>query len=171
MKQNYPLKIAYVYHNTVYTSERGIYFGTRAMVDDAVVGNLVFASKPISGEIMRQSGNLTDTLANAAQYVNAPSFDSLLDGFLSQARESAKVRPSTFPCFIPTRITRWISMAFPKYRRKARCAFEGPMPGQGTNPGWQPNAGIKTPAPPSPNPLPVLVWISRQDSRPAGARR
>jgi hypothetical protein len=74
-KHNYPLQIAYVYNNTVYTTGRGIYFGTRAMVDDAVIGNLVFASKPISGTIMRQSNNLVDSLENAPMYVHAPSFE------------------------------------------------------------------------------------------------
>ncbi len=29
-RHNFPLKLAYVYNNTVYTTERGIYFGTRA---------------------------------------------------------------------------------------------------------------------------------------------
>src|SRR5262249_44836001 len=42
-KHNFPLQLAYVYHNTIYTSGRGIYFGTRATVEDAVVGNLIFA--------------------------------------------------------------------------------------------------------------------------------
>ena len=50
-KQNYPLKIALVYNNTIYTSGKGIYVGTRAQIDDAVVGNLVFGTTPISGAI------------------------------------------------------------------------------------------------------------------------
>ena len=55
---DYPLNVAYVYNNTVYTSGKGTYCGSRAGVDDAVVGNLVFALIPISGQIMRQSDNL-----------------------------------------------------------------------------------------------------------------
>src|SRR5262249_20038183 len=46
--QNFPLRIAHVYNNTIYTSERGIYFGSRAVLEGTVMGNLVFALTPIS---------------------------------------------------------------------------------------------------------------------------
>lgn len=73
--QNYPLRVANVYNNTVYTSGKGIYFGTRAIDGDAVIGNLVFASIPVSGSIMNQAGNIVDSLQNASRYVKSPSFD------------------------------------------------------------------------------------------------
>ncbi len=70
---NGPLKVAYVYNNTIYTEGRGIYFGTRAQIDDAVVGNLVFALIPIAGTIMRQSGNLVGAFEDAPKYLKSPS--------------------------------------------------------------------------------------------------
>jgi hypothetical protein len=38
--------------------------------------------------------------------------------------------------------------------------FRGAYAGEGTNPGWKPQADIKAPRAPAPNPTPTLVWIS-----------
>ena len=162
--QNFPLKIAYVYHNTVYTTERGIYFGTRAQVDDAVVGNLVFASKPISGEIMRQSGNLTDTVASASNYVNAPSFEAGSMDFYPRAEKCAGAPVDLSLFHTDTGYTLDFN-GFSKVQEKGEVRFRGAYAGGGTNPGWQPKMDIKTPAPPSPNAAPLLVWISPASAR------
>ena len=45
-QQHLPLQLAYVYNNTVYTKQSGIYFGSEAAAKDAVIGNLVFAATP-----------------------------------------------------------------------------------------------------------------------------
>src|SRR5579871_623763 len=74
-KQNYPLQVALVYNNTIYTSGKGIYFGSRAERYDVVAGNLVFGSTPISGAITSQSNNTVDSIARASKYVKSPSFD------------------------------------------------------------------------------------------------
>jgi hypothetical protein len=158
-KQNNPLQIAYVYHNTVYTSGRGIYFGTRAMVDDAVVGNLVFASKPISGSIMRQSGNLADSLENASKYVNTPSFDKGAMDFypLPSKCQGAAVDLTLFPT--DEDYTLDFNGTF-KASLKGAVVFRGAYAGEGSNPGWQLQADMKAPRPPAPNPTPALVWIN-----------
>lgn len=157
--QNNPLKIGYVYHNTVYTSERGIYFGSRAMIDDAVVGNLIFAREPISGTIMRKLSNLTDTQAHAGEYVNAPSFEiGSMDFYPKPGKgEGAPVDLSLFHS--DTGYTEDFN-GFSKVDGSAGVRFRGAYAGSGANPGWQPQAGIKTPAPPAPKTAPVLVWIS-----------
>ena len=68
------LKVAYAYNNTVYSTLKGTYFSVLPSVDYAVVGNLIFAAAPISGFISNFANNITDTVANAVTYVNAPSF-------------------------------------------------------------------------------------------------
>lgn len=68
-----PLRQARVYNNTIYGAAEGIVFGNAAPQGDAVMGNLLFAVTPIKGTIVNQKDNLTDTVANAAMYVNAPS--------------------------------------------------------------------------------------------------
>jgi hypothetical protein len=157
-KQANPVKIAYVYHNTVYTAERGIYFGSRAMVDDAVMGNLVFASKPISGQIMRQSGNITDVLANAAQYVNAPSFDADSMDFYPKPGK-CEGAPADLSLFHTDADYTMDFNGTSKVQAKGAAVFRGAYAATGSNPGARSPAGIKLPPPPSPNAPPVLVWV------------
>lgn len=158
-KQNYPLQIAYVYNNTVYTSGRGIYFGTRAMVDDAVIGNLVFALTPISGTIMRQLNNLVDSLENAPKYVHAPSFElDEMDFYpLPGKCQGAAIDLSLFPTDEDYTLD---FNGTSKTSLKEAVVFRGAYAGEGTNPGWKLLADIKAPRPPAPNPTPTLVWIS-----------
>jgi hypothetical protein len=66
------LQIAYAYNNTVYTANTGISVATAA-VDDFVTENLVFAATPFAGA-SHAANNITAALADAAAYVNAPSF-------------------------------------------------------------------------------------------------
>jgi hypothetical protein len=73
--QNFPLKVAEIYNNTVYTFGKGIYFGSRALVDGSVVGNLVFALIPISGMVTNESANLTAPFEDAAVHVRSPSVE------------------------------------------------------------------------------------------------
>lgn len=142
--QDLPLKIAYVYNNTIYTSQAGIRFGTAASVDDAVTGNLVFAATPITGTIAHSSNNMQDTVANAVLYVAAPSFTlGSMDFFpkLGKAQGSA-IDLSTF-----TFDTDY-SLDFngtSKTAAKGSIVFRGAYAGDGTNPGWDLQAGIKPP--------------------------
>jgi hypothetical protein len=161
-----PLKIAHVYHNTVYTSDDGIYFGSRAMLEDAVVGNLIFAHKPISGQIMRQGDNLTESAENAPRHVNAPSFN--LNSMNFYPREGkcsgAAIDLSALAGDVD------YSLDFngrSKVAAGGAVIFRGAYAGAGSNPGWQIQAGIKPPPPPSPGGELALVWISPA-SIPAG---
>src|SRR5581483_6789424 len=70
---NAALKLAYVYNNTIYSSQQGIRFGSTPTQDDAVTGNLVFAATPISGPAAHVSNNILDGFDNAGLYVKAPS--------------------------------------------------------------------------------------------------
>ena len=158
-KQNYPLQIAYVYNNTVYTSGRGIYFGTRATVDDAVVGNLVFGLTPISGMIMRQLNNLTDSWENAAKYVNAPSFKvDAMD--LHPLPGKCQGVPLDLSLFQTDTDYTLDFNGTPKTGAAGAVVFRGAYAGGETNDEWKLQAGIKTPRPPAPNAAPVVVWVS-----------
>jgi len=158
-KQNYPLQIAYVYNNTVYTSGRGIYFGSRATVDDAVVGNLVFGLTPISGMIMRQLNNLTDSLENAARYVNAPSFNPGKMDLLPLPGKCQGV-PIDLSLFQTDTDYTLDFNGTPKTEARDAIVFRGAYAGAGSNPGWKLQPDVKTPSPPVPKPAPVVVWIS-----------
>ena len=142
--QIFPLKTAYVYNNTIYTPERGIYFGSRPMIDSVVSGNLVFALTPISGMVMRQSDNLVDSIENAPLYVKSPSFDSASMDFypLAGRCQGAAIDLRSVQTDAD------YSLDFngtPKTETKGIVAFRGAYAGERANPGWQLQAGLKTP--------------------------
>lgn len=66
------VKLAHVYNNTIFTGGTGISISSAATEDDAVVGNLVFAATPISGNIADARDNIEASEAEASQYVNMP---------------------------------------------------------------------------------------------------
>jgi hypothetical protein len=137
-----PLSVAYVYNNTVYTTNKGIDFGSAATVADAVTGNLVFAATPISGPIVNLSNNTVDALANATTYVNAPSFTLGVMDFYplpGQAQGSA-LDLSAFATDTDYGID---FNGTPKNALRGAIVFRGAYAGQGANPGWKLQAAIK----------------------------
>ena len=140
--QDLPLQTAYVYNNTVYSSQIGISFGNAASVDDAVTGNLVFAATPIAGPIVHQSNNMVDTLINAVLYVTAPSFTPGLMNFypLTGACQGAAIDLSKFAFDTDSGID---FNGTSKTAATGTVAFRGAYAGQGTNPGWALQDGIK----------------------------
>ena len=150
-----PLKLAHVYHNTVYSTYRGISFGSQAQQEDAVIGNLVFAATPIRSadtvKIVNQADNLVDTLANAVEYVNAPSFVlGVMDfyplpGMRSKVHPAAGGPPNEFNLDLFQTETGF-DRDFNYEHTSAgveKTVFRGAYLGQGTNPGWQLQDGIK----------------------------
>lgn len=152
-----PLKLAYVYNNTIYTVQKGIYFGNRALIDDAVVGNLIFAAMPIAGTVMRNVGNTVDSMDKAPQYVAAASLDPRAANFypLPGRCQGPPIDLSLF--YTDTDYTLDFN-GTPKSRAKGAVVFRGAYSGEGNNPGWQIQAAIKSPYAPLP-PAPILVWI------------
>lgn len=140
--QDLPLKFANIYSNTIYTSQAGITFGNQAQVASAVVGNIVFAATPIVGTITYQSDNLTDTVANAVNYVNSPSFDVGAMNFypIPGKVEGPRLPLGSFSSDVD-------------YNRdfngmmKSPPSFRGAYAGEGTNPGWKLQDGIKAVTP------------------------
>jgi len=157
-KQNEPLKVAFLYHNTVYTSGQGIRFENAALTADAVVGNLVFASShPIEGPINVLADNITGSLEMASRLVKSPSFDL----------STADFYPLPGKCQgTPIELTSFQSdsdytLDFngkSKIQAKANTVFRGAYADEGQNSGWKLQAGLKAPSPPAPR-LPRLIWI------------
>lgn len=154
-----PVQVAYFYNNTVYTTDEGLRFGSRATRSDAVVGNLVFGSKPIVGPIMRQEGNITDTLENARLHVTQPSFDFETMNFFPLLRrcEGPALDLSDFAG--DTDYTSDFN-GHAKVRPAGAVLFRGAYAGSGENLGWKIQATVKPPHPPGPSTAPVLVWVS-----------
>jgi hypothetical protein len=68
-----PLRLAHIFTNTIYSPLIGIKFGSQAREGHAVVGNLIFAETPISDLEVAEQENLVARLADARDYVKAPS--------------------------------------------------------------------------------------------------
>jgi len=142
MHQNFPLKVAYVYNNTVYTAERGIYVETPALVADAVIGNLVFASDPITGSIRRSSDNLVGSVTSAPDYVNSPSFELGSMDFYPRAGKCQGKAIDLSPFQAEADSTVDFNGTF-KTQSKGAVVFRGAYAGDGANPGWRLQAAIK----------------------------
>jgi hypothetical protein len=154
-----PVQVAYFYNNTVYTTDTGVQFGSRATVDDAVVGNLIFGSKPISGQILRQEGNIVDTLPNARLHVKAPSFDLGTMDFYPLARKCSGPAIDLSAFAEDAGYTSDFN-GLPKVRAAGAVVYRGAYAASGANPGWKIEAGVKPPHPPAPAAAPVLIWVS-----------
>jgi hypothetical protein len=159
MHDDYPLRSASLYNNTVYTSGKGIYFGTRATIEDAVVGNLVFALTPISGQVTHQSDNIVGPLEKASLYVRAPSFDpGSMDFYpLPGKCQGPAIDLSLFQADVDY-IRDFNGIL--KTQAKNAAVFRGAYAGDGDNPGWHPQASIKALNASSASSAPVLVWIN-----------
>lgn len=140
-----PLQQAYVYNNTVYKAATGISFGSDAPQGDAVTGNLVFATTGISGQISDQRDNLTDTVANAAQYVGSPSATlGSMDFYPKPGQcEGPAVDLSKFSADVD------FELDFNGLSKGTRT-FRGAYAGSGVNPGWTLAAEVKGYTPTTP---------------------
>ena len=165
--QQFAVKVALVYNNTVYTSGPGIRLRTPAVNGSAIIGNLIFASEPISGHFVVSADNLTAPFNSARAYLRNPSFDPADADFYPIA---GKLPPRAIDLSM-FRSDMDYALDFngsPKTRARGAVAFRGAYAGEGENPGWQIAAGLKPPHPPLP-PIPAILWMS-PDSAPAGGQ-
>jgi hypothetical protein len=161
-RHNFPLRLAYVYNNTVYTTERGISLQTAALDDDAVVGNLVFGSaQGITGSILHSSDNLVVPVASASTYVNSPSFELATMDFYPR-KGKCQGKAIDLRQFKADADFKHDFNGAPKVQGKAGVTFRGAYAGSGPNPGWQLQAAIKSSGKLSPEPI--------RQSEPAPAR-
>ncbi len=127
-----PLRLAYVYNNTIYGTQTGIAYSSTARESHAVVGNLVFAANPLTGTIQNQSDNMVDSVQNAANYVTSPSLAlGTMDFYpLPGKCEGTALDLSTFST--DTDYDKDFNGA-----SKGRFTFRGAYAGSGLNPGWK----------------------------------
>jgi len=142
-----PLRLAYVYNNTIYGNVAGISVTNGgSLADSLVTGNLVFAPTGINAPTAKD--NIVATMANAGNYVNLPSLTFPMD-FYPKAGSAAKgataLDMSKF-----TSHTEY-SVDFNR-TSKGTFLYRGAYAGEGTNPGWTLAATKKLAAPPAPAP-------------------
>jgi hypothetical protein len=150
-KHNGPLQFVHIYDNTMYTPHIGINFGSPAPMGTAITGNMIFANVPISGSVPNSPGmtnnrNLTTTPDRAAYYVKSPSYQL---GFMNfyplpgQARRSgANLAPFSSEVDFD-RDFNGIRRVQENTRSGKKTVFSGAYAGEGFNPGWKLQAGVK----------------------------
>ena len=120
---------------------------------------------PVSGLIMRQSGNVVDSLENASKYVTAPGFgmDQMDFHPLAGKCQGTPLDLSLFET--DSDFTRDLD-GVSKVRARDAVVFRGAYASEGAHPGWHPGDGLKPPFPPSPRKTPALVWVQPASGRP-----
>lgn len=133
-----PLRQAYIYHNTIYAAATGIEFGNSAPQGDAVVGNVIFSPRQISGPISDLWDNVTDSSSNAGQYVAAPSLVLGQMNFYPLPGECQGTQLDM------TKFVSDVDYALDfNGATKGTFRFRGAYAGQGTNPGWALDAALR----------------------------
>jgi hypothetical protein len=129
--QNLPLKLANVYNNTIYTSENGIEVDSIATQGGAIVGNLIFAGDPIVGSLATVSGNIGESPADAAYYVNDPTLTLGLMNFypLAGKAQGSSLNLVHFASDVD------YNLDFNGHS-KGTLVYRGAYAGSGANPGW-----------------------------------
>ena len=161
--QGKTLKVVHVYNNTVYSAARGIRVVEQPSVEHSVQGNLVFSANPISSGFggFNQTNNITDTVANAGNYVANPGLTAGSINFYPLAGQCTGAA-----------LTMTAYTGHDHYDldfngdSKAGLTYRGAYAGSGTNPGWALSNTLKTGGPGwGPTPPPALAMTNP----PAGA--
>lgn len=133
-----PLKLAYVYSNTIYGGPVGIALNTTATHADAIVGNLIFAEIPIGGTPRNFHDNIVDTAAHAGNYLKNPSLTlGAMDFYPLPGK--CQGSPLDFSLFSASTEDTYDFNG----NSKGNNTFRGAYAGDGTNPGWALSEGIK----------------------------
>jgi MYXO-CTERM domain-containing protein len=133
-----PLAMARIYHNTIYTKNGGIHFGSAATESSLVMGNLVFAATPVDGTIGTTRDNLVDAFANAASYVASPSFTLGAMDFYPRAGKATGTAIDVSAAAADTDYDKDFNGT-----SKGAFLYRGAYAGEGKNPGWAPVDGPK----------------------------
>jgi hypothetical protein len=134
------VKMAHVYHNTIYATGTGI-GGSTASESQFIAGNLVFAATPISMADAGVHDNITAALANAATSVKAPSFTLREMDFYPLAGQC------TGAALDMSRVNsdQDYTLDF-NGTGKGAFTYRGAYAGQGSNPGWKLDSMLKSDA-------------------------
>jgi len=152
--QGKTVKLARVFHNTIYSAGRGIRVASGSTAD-VVAGNLVFSANAISGTITTNTGNLIDTVANAGSHVANPSTNLGSMNFYPLAGQCTGAALSMTAMNGDTHY----DLDF-NGNSKGGFTYRGCYAGSGTNPGWGPGNTLKTGGPGTGPTPPAALAIS-----------
>ncbi len=133
-----PLRLARVYNNTIHAAGRGI--SVSGTIDQGAwaVGNLIFASTPLSGSWTGESDNMSDAVDQAHLYVASPT---LVLGEMDFYPLPGRCQGTALDLSAFAGDTEH-DLDF-NSASKGGFTFRGAYAGEGENPGWQIDAGNK----------------------------
>lgn len=135
-----PLQVAYVFNNTVYSSQKGFHFGsTVTSADHMVMANLVFAATPLSGPVRHQKNNILRMFSEAVQYVKNPSFVLGTMDFYPLLGK-AEIPDLDFSSVVGSAD---VDIDFNGLQKSLQKPFAGAYSQGGVNPGWSLQADLK----------------------------
>jgi hypothetical protein len=158
----FPVILANIYNNTIYTSLQGVALEAPATESSTLVGNVIFAATPVYGTFTTNSDNLTDVVANAGNYLVSPSF---ILGQMDFYPLPGKVEGSPLPLNMFATDTDY-NLDFNGIRKdqfSGTANFRGAYAGEGVNPGWRVQAGIKPSSHPGHGNAYWTLWRLLQD--------
>jgi hypothetical protein len=129
---------AIAYNNTVYSVGTGIAFSSAPSGIGFAVGNAVFATTAFSGMAATQMDNVTDTVANAVNYVNAPGIT--LGKMDFYPKTGSPLRGSKMDL---SSVSSDVDYDLDFNGTQKDFTYRGAYSGEGTNPGWPPGEGTK----------------------------
>ncbi len=130
---------AIVYNNTIYGTAQGISFGAAPSGVSFVTGNAIFAATPLSGTMTNEHDDVTDSVANAGNYVVNPGLTLGQMDFYPKsgsALHGAAIDLSSIKT--DTDYDRDFNGTQKDF------TYRGAYQGEGTNPGWKPQDGLKS---------------------------
>jgi hypothetical protein len=126
-----------VFNNTVIAAGNGIRIsGADTAYTQRVVGNAVFAGTPLTGG--QQSGNVTNTYAQASTYLNNPT--AALGAGLDLYPKTGQLQGTAIDY---TPFTGFLDYDRDFNSRSRVATYRGAYSGDGVNPGWTPALAIK----------------------------
>jgi hypothetical protein len=134
-----PLRRARIYHNTFYSADTAVSFGSAASEGDFVAGNLIFAGAGISGSVSNDLENLVFDVSEAATVVANPSLT------LGEMDFYPLVGQAQGAAIDLSAVTSDVDFDLDFNRTdKGAATHRGAYAGDGRNPGWQLDDGLKT---------------------------
>ncbi len=147
-----PLKLAHVYNNTIFAAGRGIALASSPVEEAHIMGNLIFSDNPITGVDQWQLSNIADSPSAASNYVTNPSTTLGDMDFYPLPNGSCKDQPLPLGDFVIADQDSYWLIDF-NGTDKGDFLYRGAYAGEGSNPGWALDRGIKdAPSNPHPNP-------------------
>lgn len=139
MDHNGPLEVAYLYNNTIFGTDRGIRLGSAPRTDHLLLGNAILAQEPISGSVTKQRDNVMDSIDRAHHYFKNPTRSLGEMDFYPRTGE-LQGPPLDYPAAFSSHSGSGYDF---NGRDKGAYRFRGAYAGDGENPGWRLDAGLK----------------------------